>query len=75
MALSAKKKLDVLSKAVALRTIFQTECSSDTGQWRGSDTGSSARTSRDKRKARSNPQREHHLQRRGMVHPNQSHSG
>ena len=35
MALSARKKLDVLAKAIALQDMFRTQCNSDTGQWRG----------------------------------------
>lgn len=46
MALSSRKKLDILTKAIGLQTLFRDECSSDTGQWRGSDTGSILRTSR-----------------------------
>jgi hypothetical protein len=43
--LPAKKKLNILAKAVELQTNFRS-MGSDTGAWRGSDTGASAGSGR-----------------------------
>jgi hypothetical protein len=72
MALTAKKKLDVLAKAVALRDLFRTECASDTGQWRGRDTGSASRhQSRSLCEARSDIERKYAVRGGRLVHQHQ----